>query len=248
MRRVPPPTPIATPRIVAIPIAFNEAHAIGRVIDRLHQVPGVDVAVVDDGSTDGTASVIRRHGARAIAWPVQRGAGAAIRAGYAWARAHGYDICVILSGNDKDRPAEIPTLVGPIVSGAADLVQGSRFLPGGAYRHMPRYRHVACRYVHAVLFSLAAGRRLTDTTNGFRALRLSALDDDDLDLDQSWLDTYDLEPYLLLRLIRLGYAVLEVPVTKVYPQPGAPYTKMRAIIDWWSIVRPVVLLGLRLRT
>jgi dolichol-phosphate mannosyltransferase len=88
---------------------------------------------------------------------------------------------------------------------------------------------------------------MTDTTNGYRALRLSLLDDPRLDLDQPWLDAYDLEPYLLLRAIRLGYVVREVPVSKVYPPRGQPYTKMRPVTDWWSILRPIALLGLGLK-
>jgi dolichol-phosphate mannosyltransferase len=232
---------------VAIPIAYNEERAIGCVLDRLRSSPDVDVAVVDDGSTDGTARVVRERGATLLSRPRQGGAGAAIRHGYDWARRQGYDVCVVLSGNDKDRPDEIPLLVGPIVRGEADLVQGSRYLPGGRHENMPAHRRVASRFLHPRLFSVVAGQRMTDTTNGFRALRLSLLDDPRLRLDQPWLDGYELEPYLLLMAIRLGYVVREVPASKVYPASGQPYTKMRPVADWWRILRPVVLLGLGLR-
>lgn len=89
--------------------------------------------------------------------------------------------------------------------------------------------------------------RLTDTTNGFRALRLSVLEDRRINLDQDWLDQYELEPYLLFKTIQLGYRAVEVPVTKVYPPRGNAYTKMRPLFDWWSILRPIFLLGLGLR-
>jgi glycosyltransferase involved in cell wall biosynthesis len=245
--RAPRPRPIEAPRVVAIPVAFNEAHAIGRVLDRLGQASGIDIAVVDDGSTDDTADIIRGRGTPLIARPVRGGAGAAIRTGYAWARERGYDICVIMSGNDKDRPAELASLVAPIVRGEADLVQGSRYLDGGHHVNMPRHRRLASQLIHPWLFSLAAGQRMTDTTNGYRALRLSVLDDPRIDLEQEWLDAYDLEPYLLFKAIRLGYVVEEVPVSKIYPGGRQPYTKMRPVTDWWSIVRPIVMLGLRLR-
>jgi dolichol-phosphate mannosyltransferase len=241
----PEPTPLSAPRVVAIPIAFNEERAIGRVLDRFQDVDGVDVAVVDDGSTDETASVVRDRGLVVIARSTRGGAGAAVRTAYAWARRRGYDICVILAGNDKDRPAEMRALIEPIVSGEADLVQGSRYLPGGFNRNMPFIRRMASQHVHPALFSVAAGRRMTDTTNGYRALRLSVLDDARIALEQPWLDGYDLEPYLLLRAVQLGYVVREVPVSKSYPESG-PYTKMRVVIDWWSIVRPIVMLGLGL--
>jgi dolichol-phosphate mannosyltransferase len=232
---------------VAIPVAFNEERAIGRVLDRFQDVKEIDLAVVDDGSTDATPRLVEERGVALIRRARQGGAGAAIRAGYAWARANNYDICVILSGNDKDRPDEMPLLVDPIARGEADVVQGSRYLGGGQHHNMPRHRRLASQYAHPWLFSLAAGQRMTDTTNGYRALRLSLLDDPRLDLDQPWLDAYDLEPYLLLRAIRLGYVVREVPVSKVYPPRGQPYTKMRPVTDWWSILRPIALLGLGLK-
>ena len=112
---------------------------------------------------------------------------------------------------------------------------------------MPLYRRISTQIVHPLLFSLAVRRRLTDTTNGFRALRLSVLDDPRLELRQPWLDQYELEPYLLFKMIRLGYAVREVPVTKIYPPAELGYTKMKPITGWWSILRPIVLLGLGLK-
>jgi dolichol-phosphate mannosyltransferase len=238
---------VAVPRIVAIPVAFNEEHAIGKVLDRLKEVSGIDVAVVDDGSTDRTASVVRDRGAALIQVRPRRGVGAAIRTGYGWARERGYDICVILSGNDKDRPSEIPALVAPIVRGDSDLVQGSRYLPGGEHHNMPLYRRGASQLLHPWLFTLVARQRMTDTTNGFRSLRLSILEDSRFNLDQPWLDRYELEPYLLLKTIRLGYVVREVPVTKIYPPSGRPYTKMRPLLDWWSIIRPILLVGVGLK-
>jgi dolichol-phosphate mannosyltransferase len=112
---------------------------------------------------------------------------------------------------------------------------------------MPFYRRLATRYMHPLLFSLLVGRRFTDTTNGFRAIRLSALADPRIDLDQRWLDQYELEPYVFYKMITLGYRVTEVPVTKIYPPHELGYTKMKPITGWWSILRPLVLLGLRLK-
>jgi dolichol-phosphate mannosyltransferase len=231
-----------------MPIAFNEERKIGSVLDRFAELDApVDVAVFDDGSTDGTPDVVRGKGFGLVSHDRQRGVGAAIRTAYGWARAQGYDVCVVMAGNDKDRPAEIPRLVEPIVRGEADLVQGSRYLAGGDFGNMPAYRRVTTQLVHPLLFSAAARRRLTDTTNGFRALRLSILDDPRIRLDQEWLDKYELEPYLLFTAIRLGYAVREAPVTKIYPPAALGYTKMEPITGWWSILRPIVYLGLGLR-
>jgi dolichol-phosphate mannosyltransferase len=247
MKSAPSPRALASPRIVAIPVAFNEEHAIGAVVDRLLAQRGFDVAVADDGSTDETPRIVEARGAALLRSPTQHGVGAAIRRAYQWAHAEGYDIAVILSGNDKDRPDEIGRLVAPIAEGRADLVQGSRYLASGRHENMPLHRLGASRVLHPFLFRLAAGQRLTDTTNGFRALRLTLLDDPRLDLDRRWLDRYELEPYLLMKAIRLGYVVVEAPVTKVYPPSRKRYTKMKPLVDWWRITRPLVMVGLGLR-
>ena len=95
--------------------------------------------------------------------------------------------------------------------------------------------------------SLATGKKLTETTNGFRALRLSCLDDERINLNQSWLDGYALEVYLLYKMITLGYRHTEVPCTKIYPPRALGNTKMKPVIGWWDILRPVFLLGLGIR-
>ena len=112
---------------------------------------------------------------------------------------------------------------------------------------MPFYRRLATGFVHPGLFSLVAGQKITDSTNGFRAIRISCFDDERINLDQDWLDQYELEPYIFYKFIKLGYKVKEVPVTKIYPPKELGYTKMKPITGWWSILRPIVLLGLRLR-
>ena len=128
--------------------------------------------------------------------------------------------------------------------GRADFVQGSRWLKRGAnFGQMPLYRRIATR-VHPLLFSLAARRRVTESTNGFRAVRREVLIDPRLHLDQPWLDEYELEPYLYLRAIQLGYRTAEVPVTKVYPPKHVGQTKMKPITGWWSILRPILYVGL----
>jgi len=89
-------------------------------------------------------------------------------------------------------------------------------------------------------FSILAMRRVSDATNGFRILKASILKDPAIDLHQSWLTSYDLEPYVLYKAIRLGYRVVEHPVTVRYHGDG--YTKMQGVRDWWRLFRPALLL------
>jgi hypothetical protein len=112
---------------------------------------------------------------------------------------------------------------------------------------MPLYRQVATRFVHPWLFTLLSGHRITDSTNGFRALHLRLFDDSRIDIDQPWLDGYELEPYILYKAITLGHRVLEVPVTKIYPDAALGYTKMRPITGWWQMLQPLFLLALGVR-
>jgi len=205
--------------------------------------------VVDDGSGDGVADKLQSRYPFYI-WEyheINHGAGAAMRTFYQLARDEGYDIAVAFAGNGKDDPEEIPKLINPIIHDGYDLVQGSRYLPGGEHHGLPFYRLLATKYVHPGLVSWFAGQKITDSTNGFRAIRLSMLDDERINLDQDWLDRYELEPYLLYQAIKLGYKVCEAPVKKTYPESGVSYTKMTPFIGWWSILRPLFLLKLGLK-
>jgi len=235
-------------KILAAVFCFNEAVKIERTLARFPAQRPYDLVVVNDGSDDDSVARIRRFaGVELLSSPRNRGIGASIRGLFGHARERGYDVVVIVAGNDKDDPLQIPRLLEPILNEGFDFVQGSRYLAGGSFGNMPVYRRLATHYVHPLLFSLVARRWITDSTNGFRALRLSLLEDERIALDQPWLDQYELEPYLFLKTIRLGYKVKEVPVTKVYPPKELGYTKMKPLIGWWSILRPLVYLGLGIK-
>jgi dolichol-phosphate mannosyltransferase len=235
------------PRVLCVAPAWNEGERIARVV---RAVPGGCVettVVVDDGSTDDTANHAEAAGATVIRAKANSGVGAAIRSGIDYAIEHGYDIVVVVSGGGKTPPEQIPRLLEPIIRGDAELAQGSRYLVGGEYLRMPFRRRLGTRG-YTLLFSLFCGRRVSDASSGFRAIRVSLFDDKRINLWQDWLDRYELEPYLLFKSLRLRHKVVEVPVTIEYPKTdGIAYTKMRAITDWWKIFRPVVFLGLGIK-
>ncbi len=239
------------PRILAFFAAYNEEAHVPQILKRFAPVFNdklVDeLLVVDDGSTDRTPELLRQPQVQVIRHAQRQGVGTAIRTAIHYGQKNRFDILVILAGNDKDRPEEIRRLLQPILEENYDFVQGSRYLPGGDFGNMPRYRRIATQYVHPLLFSLVTRRRITDSTNGFRAFRLKLLDDARIQIDQPWLTAYELEPYLFFKAIRLGYKVKEVPVSKIYPPHELGYTKMAPISGWWSILRPLVYLGLHLR-
>ncbi len=236
-------------KIIVIAPCHDEARKICDVIRRINQMREriVDeVLVVDDASSDGSGDVARGLGATVVRMPQPSGVGAALRRGLEYAREKRFDIAVFMAGNNKDEPNEIPTLIRPIVEEGCDFVQGLRYMKGGQLGNMPLYRRFATR-LHPLLFSLAVGKRLTESTNGFRAVRLGVLDDPRINLDQPWLDQYELEPYLLFKVIKLGHKHAEVPCTKIYPAKELGQTKMKPVSGWWSILRPIFLLGMGLK-
>ena len=234
------------PKVLCVAPAWNEGERIRRTVAAVPRDVVDTVVVVDDGSSDETPRFAEEAGAVVIRHQRNRGVGAAIRSGIDYGRANGFDIVVVISGGGKTPPHQIPQLLGPILRGEAELVQGSRYTAGGETRHMPMRRVLGTR-AYTQLFSLFVRRRVTDASSGFRTFRLSLFDDERIDLWQPWLDRYELEPYLLFQSLRLGHAVLEVPVAIEYPTDNLAYTKMRAITDWWRIFRPVVMLGLGIR-
>ncbi len=212
------------PRVCCVLPAWREETRVGAVVQAVPREVVDTVVVVDDGSSDDTAGAAERAGAVVVRHPVNRGVGAAIRSGIDWARDHGFDLVVIGSGGGKTPPEQIPSLLAPLLAGDADLVQGSRYLPGGRTERMPLGRVLGTRG-YTELFALFSGHRITDASSGFRAFRLSILDDRRIDLWQDWLDRYELEPYLLFQALQCGFRVLEVPVTIAYPNDKLRYTK-----------------------
>ena len=227
--------------LVAV-LAFNEGNELQQLLMRFPNRRPYDVLVIDDGSTDGTVPASIPPGISVLRNPVNVGLGASMKRAFRHALATRYDVIVIMAGNGKDDPAEIERLVAPILAGDADFVQGSRFLDGGCHVNMPRHRLWATRYVHPLLFSACSGTRVTESTNGFRALRTAILEDPLIDWEQSWLDCYELEQYLQFKIVRLGYRRKEVPVSKRYPAKGKPYTKVKPILGWWSVIKPIIYL------
>ena len=157
-------------RIVAIVPAFNEAGAVGRVVEEILAFdPAIDVVVVDDASADETAEVAASFGATVLRLPFNVGIGGAVQTGFQFALAGEYDTAVRLDGDGQHDAAELGKLLAPLERHEANLVVGSRFVEeGGAYRP-PWARRIGIR-LFARLVSLLGGQRVTDTTSGFLAL------------------------------------------------------------------------------
>jgi dolichol-phosphate mannosyltransferase len=233
-------------RVLAMFPFYNEEDKLALMAPRLWD-GYVDAFVgVNDGSSDLGAEILRNYGVTVIEQS-HAGVGACIKRAIKFAKERRYDILVVMAGNNKDNPAEIPELVRPIFEGRADYVQGSRFLSGGSSPNLPVFRWFAIKLL-SLMFKLYTGAHCTDLTNGFRAYRLSLLDDPRINIWQSWLDGYEFEYYVHWKAYKCGYRVAEVPVTKTYPSDKAiAYTKVRPFTSWYQMLRPFVLLWLGIR-
>jgi dolichol-phosphate mannosyltransferase len=227
--------------------AYNVAKTIPDLLGKVPYDQVDEVLIVDDGSEDGTAKVARTFPVTVIEHGSNKGVGAVIKTGLQRALDCKHDVFVIMAGNGKDNPQEIPRLLSAIRDGY-DYVQGSRFVAGGKSENLPFFRRIMVP-ASALLYRLLTGFRGTDALNGFRAYRLRLLNDPHINIWQDWLDRYELETYLHYKALTLGYRIKEVPVTKSYKHfsKGAAYSHIRPFVDWWSIIRPIVFLALGLR-
>ncbi len=223
--------------------AFNEEGKIGKVIEKVQAIGIVDeIVVADDCSTDKTKSEAEALGATVISHAINMGVGAGIRSGIKYGIANKFDIAVILSGDDQHEPKELPMVMEKLKENKKNFIQGSRRLKGGDAVNPPLFREITTR-LFSIVMTIFTGQRVTDGTNGFRAFYLSIFDDKSINLDQEWLNTYELEPYLLYKaIISKNINVIEAPITVYYRGEKKSYSKMKPFRDWWRLSRPLFFL------
>ena len=192
--------------LVIIP-AFNEARHIAAVVAGVRAaVPAAAIAVIDDGSGDGTATAAEVAGATVISHPFNLGYGVAIQTGYKYALASGFDLLVQIDGDGQHDPAGIPALLAPLRAGTADFVIGSRFLGGGSYQP-PLARRLGMAFFRGIVAAVIH-RRVTDCTSGFQAFNREVMGFFARDLFPC--DYPDADVLISLHLA--GFRIDEVPV------------------------------------
>lgn len=158
------------PRVCVVIPTYNNAGTIGDVIRGVRRHVD-DVIVVDDGSTDGTAAILRRSGVRTVTHPSNRGKGAALRAGLTLAGEEGFDYAVTIDGDGQHNPDDLPRFVRAIESNPGALIMGTRNLKATG---MDGKSSFANRFSN-FWFAVQTGRRLPDTQCGYRAYPLAGL-------------------------------------------------------------------------
>jgi len=192
----------------------------------------VDIVVADGGSTDGSLEegFLKKQGVRALLTKKGKGKlSAQMRMAFAWAISEGYEGIVVVDGNGKDDISAIPDFIDKLDQGY-DHIQGSRFIPGGKAINTPLSREIGLHILHAPLISIAAHKRHTDTTNGFRGYSAKLLRDEDIAVFRDIFQTYELHYYLAIESSRRKeYRVVETPVTRAYPKKGKTPTKISPV-------------------
>jgi dolichol-phosphate mannosyltransferase len=200
-------------RVVMVVPTYNEADNLGWIVERLRAVqPDVDVLVVDDSSPDGTGKLADELAAnddavRVVHRTEKAGLGAAYRHGFRVALDGDYDVIGEMDADGSHQPEQLQRLLDALHD--ADLVIGSRWVPGGSVVNWPFRRELLSRggnlYVRVLL-----GVPVRDATAGFRLFRRSALEAIDLESVQS--TGYVFQTDLVVRCLRKGLRVREVPI------------------------------------
>ena len=228
--------------LVVVP-TYNEALTLPRVVDRLLAAAAtadddIRLLIVDDNSPDGTGRVAddlaqRRESIDVLHRPGKGGLGAAYRAGFAWGLERDFDALCEMDADLSHDPADVPRLLAALRG--ADLVIGSRYVPGGGVVDWPRHRLALSkggnRYVQVM-----TGMPVEDATAGFRAFRRAVLEVLDLATVKS--DGYSFQLEMALRTWRLGFRIVEVPITFVERTEGASKISRAIVVEaLWRVVQ-----------
>jgi glycosyltransferase involved in cell wall biosynthesis len=214
-------------RVLVLVPALDEEDCIGSVVADV-LAAGFACLVVDDGSTDRTAELARSAGAVVLSLPINLGVGGALRAGFRYAAAHGYDCVVQVDADGQHVADHIDELLVALDAdgGPWDMVVGSRFAGGGDHP-MSLVRRWCIRLLSFVI-ARSGGLRVTDPTSGFRAIRRPLLDAFAGDFPHHYLgDTFE----AVLVAARRGYRISEIPVVMRERQGGRPSADLYALVQ-----------------
>ncbi|QDZ15661.1 polyprenol monophosphomannose synthase [Humibacter ginsenosidimutans] len=221
--------------VVIIP-TYNEAQNIAWIVGRVRNaVPDASVLIVDDGSPDGTGELADGLAANDAAVAVlhragKEGLGAAYRAGMRWALERGHDVIVEMDADGSHRPEDLPPMLAALDK--ADVIVGSRWVPGGGVVGWPLYRKAISR-VGSAYARFALGVPVRDMTGGYRVFTADALER--IDLDAVLSQGYCFQIDMLWHAQVAGLRIREVPIT--FPERERGNSKMSGAIVLEAMLR-----------
>jgi dolichol-phosphate mannosyltransferase len=229
-----------TSRFALVICVINEGE---RIQSQLKKVAAanldIDVIICDGGSSDGTQGIVENgdFGVRVLLEKIDLGGlSSQLRIAFNYCLEKKYEYIVTMDGNNKDGIDGIYRITSALENGF-DFVQGSRFIEGGAAVNTPWTRYLAIRLIHAPIISLAARRKFTDTTNGFRGFSSKLISEQKRRIFRKEFTGYELLAFFPVLASRNGYITTEVPVKRIYPRTGPVPTKIHGISGNFSLLR-----------
>jgi dolichol-phosphate mannosyltransferase len=227
-------------RVLVVVPTYNERDNLPLIVGRVRAaVPTAHLLVADDASPDGTGQLADHLAANdpnvhVLHRPGKAGLGAAYLDGFDWGGKHGFDVLVEMDADGSHQPEQLPSLLERIEEGA-DVVLGSRYVPGGEVQNWPRHREMLSRggnfYTRILL-----GIPLRDATGGYRAYRTTALEK--LTLADVESQGYCFQVDLARRAVRAGLRVEEVPITFVERVLGSSKMSQAIVVEaLWRVTR-----------
>jgi glycosyltransferase involved in cell wall biosynthesis len=217
-------------KILAVIPCLNEGQFVGDIVTRARKYAD-EVIVIDDGSTDNTAGVAKKAGAKVIEHEVRRGTGAATRKAFEVAKGYNADVLVTLDGDGQHNPDEIPQVIAPILRGEADLVVGSRFLQPNL-KNVPKYRKFGIDVI-TWLYNFGSKVKLLDSQSCFRAHSRRLIEA--VSITENG---FGFSVQVLIQARKKKFVIREVPVSCIYHLQGSSLNPMvHGLSVAWGVIK-----------
>lgn len=234
-------------------MVYNEGERLKNVLKELlkyQKKERFSVLIMDDGSTDESSKIYKEYTINENWYSVKKevnvGIGDSIRRTIKYAKENGYKYLTIMSGNGKTKPEQLKRMYEDVIDGKYDYVKGSRYIEKFDSPNLPIFRKI-CIPIYSFFISVLMRKKITDITCLINCINLSIFDNEKINIEQEWLNKYEMEYYILYYIIKCKYRFKEVQMTIEYPEEKKNYSKIQPFSGWWSMIRPWILLILKIK-
>lgn len=210
---------------VLIP-TYNEAQAIGSVVKSLKN-KGLDVLVVDDGSTDETAQSAQRQGAETIRLTENMGKGASLKAGFRYALNKGYDAVITMDGDAQHSPEDIPKFIREAANPKVDMLVGNRM---SSTKNMPLVRWITNNLM-SFFISMICWRNIRDSQCGFRLIKTKVLKEITLSTSK-----YEIESEIIIAAHKKHFKIKFIPIQTIYAKEASQINPVLDTLRFFKFV------------